>query len=72
MAACNAATGAACKEALVFNNACAALAISPRGAWAARSAPLFPQAIDEAMDACKRASGQECTVRRAYCLPYDN
>jgi len=71
MSACQLATGAACKEALVFNNACGALAISQRGVWVARSAPLFPQAIDEATDACKSASRQACTLRKAYCLPYN-
>lgn len=72
MSACFQATGAVCKEALVFNNSCGALAISQSGVWAARSAPLFPQAIDEARDACKSAGRQECTVRKAYCLPFDN
>jgi hypothetical protein len=72
MSACRQATGAACREALVFSNACAALEISQKGVWMARAAPLFPQAVDEAREACMRASGQQCTLRKAYCTPNDD
>jgi len=66
MVQCYRRAGADCKEALVFNNTCGALAVSPSGIWAARTSPLFPKALDDAMDACKRASGQECTNKASF------
>jgi hypothetical protein len=62
-------TGADCKLALELANTCGALAISPKGVWAARTDPLFPKAMIDASDACKRASGQDCEVKAAFCVP---
>jgi hypothetical protein len=66
---CYRSAGGTCKPALVFHNTCGAVAVSPSGTWAARTAPILPQAGETARDACQAASHQDCAVKAVYCSP---
>ncbi|HYD87305.1 MAG TPA: DUF4189 domain-containing protein [Vitreimonas sp.] len=56
-----------CRSVLYVRNSCAAIAISPDGAWAADGGATAAEASVNALAACRNYGGASCQVQNATC-----